>query len=266
MILMLANNTGAKVRKLWDQYPDRFACMFGLTGWRDVSIPYACDNGRFIATTQDKKWNEKQFAELLERSAAFTHRPMFVVTPDVVADRDATLREWDKWTHPAHWFMNYDFPRAFVVQDGMTIEDVPSNADWVFIGGSQKWKRQNIYQFCRAFENVHVGGINSPRRLWVCHKSGAKSIDGTGWMRGDKQQWIGLLQYLYRSQNALGERQGRLFDMYEADAMGARIDRNTVQWLQAYCMPQTHGDIREDSTETELIDATLAEIVGETND
>jgi hypothetical protein len=261
MILMLANNTGRNVRNLWKQYPDRFACMFGLTGWRNVPIPYACDNGRFIATTKNKPWVEKQFAELLEKSAGHTHPPIFVTTPDVVADRDATLREWDKWTHPTSWFMSYDFPRAFVAQDGMTPDDVPENADWVFIGGSQKWKRQNIYRFCRAFENVHVGGINSSRGLWHCHESGAKSIDGTGWCRGDKKQWIGLLQYLYRSQNALGEKQGRLFSMYEADAMGARMDRKSIQWLQAYCMPKTHGDTPADSTETRLIDESLAEII-----
>ena len=265
MILMLANNTGRNVRNLWKQYPDRFACMFGLTGFRNVPIPYCCDNGRFIATTKNKPWVEKQFAELLEKSAEHTHPPIFVTTPDVVADRDATLREWDKWTHPTSWFMSYNFPRAFVAQDGMTPDDVPENADWVFIGGSQKWKRQNIYRFCRAFENVHVGGINSPRGLWHCHESGAKSIDGTGWCRGDKKQWIGLLQYLYRSQNALGEKQGRLFAMYEADAMGARMDRKSVQWLQAYCMPKTHGDTPVDSTETRLIDESLVEIIEANN-
>lgn len=225
MILMLANNTGRNVRNLWKQYPDRFACMFGLTGFRSVPIPYCCDNGRFIATTKNKPWVEKQFAELMEKSAGHTHPPIFVTTPD----------------------------------------DVPENADWVFIGGSQKWKRQNIYRFCQAFEKVHVGGINSPRGLWHCHESGATSIDGTGWCRGDKKQWIGLLQYLYRSQNALGEKQGRLFSMYEADAMGARMDRKSIQWLQAYCMPKTHGDTPADSTETRLIDESLAEIIEANN-
>lgn len=235
MIVMLANNTGWKVRQLWKQYPTRFACLFGLRGWVNVDIPYACDNGRFASTTKNKPWDEKAFAKLLERCKEYKTQPMFVAVPDVVADKDKTLSEWDKWTHPSHWFMQYQFQKAFVVQDGMEPDDVPANAEWVFIGGTQAWKRRVIYRFCKSFDNVHVGGINSPRRLWVCHKSGAKSVDGTGWTRGDEKQWIGLRQYLYRSEHGLGDGQHRLFDLYEADAMGAKFDQKTIEDVKEQC-------------------------------
>jgi hypothetical protein len=242
MQIMLSNNTGKKVRALWAKYPTRFACLFGIDGWRNVDMPYALDNGRYAATTKGKDWEVDKFRLLLDKAAAHKKPPIFVVVPDVVADREATLAEWDTWTDGAHWFKRYKFKLAFVVQDGMAPEDVPPSAEWVFIGGSPKWKRANIWRFCNKFENVHVGGVNSPRTLWVCHKSGAKSIDGTGWFRGDERQWRGLLQYLYRSENALGEKQGRLFDLYEADAMGARFYQKFIEELKEDCIEGYSGE------------------------
>ena len=242
MQIMLSNNTGQKVKDLWDKYPGRFGCLFGTDGWRNVDIPYALDNGRYAATTKGQLWEVEKFKFLLDKSLKYHNPPVFVVVPDVVADKNATLEHWEIWTAKSHWFGKYKFPLAFVVQDGMIPEDVPDSADWVFIGGSPKWKRANIWRFCNKFKNVHVGGINTVRGLWVCHKSGAKSIDGTGWFRGDEVRWRGLLQYLYRTENALGEKQGRLFEMYEADAMGARFYQKYAEELKEDCIRGYSGE------------------------
>ena len=95
--------------------------------------------------------------------------PMFVVVPDVVGDFNETLREWDRWT-TSGWLIEYGFELAFVAQDGCTPDDVPDNADWVFIGGTPDWKTGNIYRFCKAHPKVHVGGVNTGRKLWISHK------------------------------------------------------------------------------------------------
>lgn len=231
MIVMLSNNTGKRVKDLWLKYPKRLGMMIAPrerpdAGFVKTDQPYALDNGRFASTTKGKPWSEEHFRDLCEKAVASDNKPLFITAPDVVGDAKKTIKEWGYWSRPNGWLKNLRFPLAFVMQDGMTVGDIPPNADWIFIGGSQKWKRANIYRICNAHPNVHVGGINSPRRLWICHKSGAKSVDGTGWCRGDKNQWIGLLQYLHRSENWLDEKQPYLFDLFESDAMGAKIDRS----------------------------------------
>ena len=230
MLVMLSNNTGAKVRELWKKYPERLGCMISPNGWREVPQPYAIDNGRFSACTNDKEWSKDDFRTLCDKAASNKNKPIFITVPDVVGDAKKTKKEWGYWTRPQSWLHSYEIPLAFVMQDGMTLDDIPPNADWVFVGGSQKWKRSNIYKICNGgkryknYPKVHIGGINSARRLWICHKAGAKSVDGTGWCRGDAVRWVGLLQYLYRSTNNLNEKQRYLFDLYESDAMGARIE------------------------------------------
>ncbi len=93
----------------------------------------------------------------------------------------------------------YGWPLAFAVQDGMTVEDVPGDADVIFVGGSTEWKWRTVAMWCAAFQRVHVGRVNTYRRLWECHDAGAESIDGTGWTRGDQRQYRGLLAYLAES-------------------------------------------------------------------
>ena len=90
---------------------------------------------------------------------------------------------------------------VFAVQDGMTVDDVPSNADVIFVGGTTEWKWQTVAMWCKAFQRVHVGRVNEYKRLWMCHDAGAESCDGSGWTRGDQRQFRGLLAYLEESTN-----------------------------------------------------------------
>jgi hypothetical protein len=121
---------------------------------------------------------------------------MWVVVPDWVADRDETLRLWDKHA-PA--LINYGMSLAFVAQDGMTVDDVPKEADVLFIGGSTEWKWRHLEMWTSHFKRVHVGRVNTYRLLWLAHEAGAESCDGTGWFRGDRKQLAGLVNYLNES-------------------------------------------------------------------
>jgi hypothetical protein len=231
MIVMPSNNTGRKIRELWRKYPLRMGMMHAPHSWKNGDVPYALDNGRYAATTKGKKWEERKFERICQVAKEYERDPMFVVVPDVVGDCEETLKEWDRWT-TSSWLIDFGFELAFVAQDGCTPEDIPDNADWVFIGGTPDWKTGNIYRFCKAHPKVHVGGINTGRKLWICHKSGAKSCDGTGWTRGDPNQWIQLRQYLYRSEHGLGDGQQMLFNLYEADAMGAKFHQETIDEIK----------------------------------
>ena len=230
MLIMPANNTGKAVVDLWSKYPSRLGAMIsvragGGDGWASRAVdnvPYAIDNGRFVACTKHKAWNMEDFYGLLDKAVAAINKPLFVTVPDVVGSASQTLDEWDRWTTTGR-FMDYGFPLACVAQDGMEPDDIPNEADVVFIGGSPLWKKANLWKYCQAFERVHVGGINSVSGLWHCHNSGAMSIDGTGWTRGDKKQWIGLLQYLYRSNLDLGNQQLLLFNLWQSESSGGVI-------------------------------------------
>ena len=53
-------------------------------------------------------------------------------------------------------------------------------------------------------KRVHVGRVNSMRRVWLCHDLGIESVDGTGWFRdGDNHQnLLKLEQYFKRERPA----------------------------------------------------------------
>ena len=91
------------------------------------------------------------------------------------------------------------FKLAMAVQDGMTPDDVPSNCDVIFVGGTDAWKMPSLPMWTANFPRVHVGRINGYRGLWQCHEAGAESCDGTGYFRGDKKQLAGLIRYLEES-------------------------------------------------------------------
>jgi len=202
MIVMVANNSGWDAGVLYGRYPDRVGHLYSPGAGRKPNFmpPYALDNGRFAARGSD--WDEAAFLKLIESHGADCR---WVVVPDVVGDRDGTLREWAKWA-----------PRltgltlAMAVQDGMTAADVPTEASVVFIGGTTIWKRRTLFYWPAHFGRVHVGRINTEQWLWRCDDAGVESCDGTGWLRGDKRQFRGLHRYLERRSLGQSDGQGKL--------------------------------------------------------
>lgn len=207
MIVMPANNGGLVVGWLAGRFPGRIGHLYSPGGLARTHawLPFALDNGAFSAWINKTAWDEAAFLGMLDRVAAGPHQPLWVLVPDVVADRDGTLRMWDKWCAR---LANYRWPLAFAVQDGMQSDDVPQEAAVVFVGGSTEWKRATMHGWCADFPRVHVGRINTERWLWECHEAGAESCDGTGWLRGDQAQLQGLISYLERSAAGKGNPMG----------------------------------------------------------
>jgi hypothetical protein len=76
------------------------------------------------------------------------------------------------------------------VQDGMTdIDLMPLVNDKVgiFVGGSTEWKIESLPMWGRVAKStgcyLHVGRVNSARRIRLCAMSGADSVDGTSGTR-----------------------------------------------------------------------------------
>lgn len=165
-------------------------------GWRWIVGPldkgdgrlhgmaYALDNGAWPAHAQGVPWDEAAFIRALDRFGAEAD---FVVVPDVVADREASLIRTREW-----------LPRLLArpelrliliaVQDGMTHDEIAQLADrdpriGIFIGGSTEWKEGAIIPWGIWADQLglycHVGRVNSVRRINLCIAGRIKSIDGT---------------------------------------------------------------------------------------
>lgn len=196
MRILLSNNTGGPVHWLAGRFPGWVGHLFSPGGQRGPYryLPYALDNGAYGAFANKTEWDEPAWVRLLEWAKHSGQAPEWVLVPDVVGDKDGTLRNWDRYAPAAK---RYGWPLAFAVQDGMTPLDVPADAQVVFVGGSTEWKWETMSLWAFFFPRVHVGRVNSGHRLAQCYLEGVESVDGTGWVRaGWGRQWCQLLAFL----------------------------------------------------------------------
>lgn len=189
--IFVANNTGTLARELAKS--GLYGNLFSPDAQRKpAGKDYALDNGRFISWFNNTPWSEESYIKLLEWAKKQPIKPLWALVPDVVANKEATLKEWDKWLPIVK---RYGFIPAFAVQDGMDIEDVPSEAKVVFVGGTKEWKWSTLEIWAKNFKRVHVGAVNSDKQLSLCVQLGVESVDGTGWFRGDKRQRDTIVNY-----------------------------------------------------------------------
>lgn len=111
---------------------------------------------------------------------------LFVAAPDVVGDARKTLDRFPFW---AAAIRAYGYRVALVAQDGLTIPQTPwSTFDALFIGGTTDWKlgrdARNLAAYATAHGKwVHMGRVNSMRRLHYARAIGCNSVDGSGWSK-----------------------------------------------------------------------------------
>jgi hypothetical protein len=115
-------------------------------------------------------------------------RPLFVTIPDSVADSRTTAHQWGVWANAVR---QRGLPLAFVAQNGC--DDLRMSPPWheldaVFIGGDTAWKlgpqARRIVRICKEHgKHVHMGRVNTERRLRYAESIGVDSVDGTKWAR-----------------------------------------------------------------------------------
>lgn len=209
MIVMTGNNT------VFNEYGFKNAgLLMSPPRFTRCPNPYALDNRRYACAVKKIEWSFDLWINHLDKAAAWEqvsgNSPLWVLVPDLPFDFEGTNQEWKQYSPIVK---SYGFKLAFAAQNGHTPKDIPSDADVVFIGGDTDWKRQNISIFCKYFENVHVGRINTARWLWVCHHAGAKSIDGTGWIWKGKPEYQQLVEYLEIVEGKRKQETGSLFPL-----------------------------------------------------
>jgi hypothetical protein len=185
MMIMPSNNTAGLIHYLAGARPGSVGMLLSpASGFKrpPTYMPYAIDNGAFTGFEPDK------FLALLGK-IRLLKPPLWVAVPDKVGDCEMTNRLWKQWNH------KIKYPLAFVAQDGHEPQDVPKNIFAVFIGGTTDWKKENAQKFRSVCQWLHVGRVNTLRRLKWAAYIGADSIDGTGWFRG-KRERIQLYEYI----------------------------------------------------------------------
>lgn len=150
---------------------------------------YAIDNGAFAGL------DEKKFMKIVNNYKN-NKKEIFIAVPDIVGDHKATLKMFYNWRN----ILN-DYNLGFVAQDGMTKNDIPKEAQAIFIGGSTEFKLGKIaYEIIQTAKEkglwVHMGRVNSLKRIKYAYESKVDSIDGTKYAMFDKVHLKKALDYI----------------------------------------------------------------------
>jgi hypothetical protein len=145
-------------------------------------IPYSIDNGIYADTIASREWSFQSFLALLCKAKESKVKPEFIVVPDVLYDAEKTKKQFHYYSKIIR-DLGFDFRLAMAVQDGMSPQDIPSKKVVAFIGGSTRFKQEKTHTFVEAGFDVHVGRVNTLKRLLWASQLGCVSVDGSGWFR-----------------------------------------------------------------------------------
>jgi len=142
----------------------------------EAGYAWAADNDAY-----NKAYTDEKFVTMLDKIHGLDGC-LFVVCPDAVGDAEATLELF-------HWWLprveECDQPVAFVVQDGVENHPVPYHLiDAVFIGGTTEFKMGPVAaeiarEARRRGKHLHMGRVNTRRRIRYARSLGCDTIDGT---------------------------------------------------------------------------------------
>lgn len=146
---------------------------------------YACDNGRFGCDGKGRNWpgHAEWFAWLtrtVERYGA--DRCLFAVAPDVPFDAAGTLAESRPWLTRIR---ELGIPAAFAAQNGCDTLGIPwDEFDVLFLAGTTDWKtgptaERLSREAKERGKRVHMGRVNSRRRMRIAEWFGCDTADGT---------------------------------------------------------------------------------------
>ena len=143
----------------------------------DSPAPYALDNGAWGCFQRGASFDDDAFSWAVD---VLGERAEWVVMPDVVADREATLEKAERW------FGRLGGLRLLLaVQDGMSAADVEpwlKRGDGIFVGGSTEWKLATVRHWAPLARShgqwCHVARVNTRKRIELCKHFGVDSVDG----------------------------------------------------------------------------------------
>lgn len=194
-MLYFANPSSANIRGAMRQRT--IGCIATPKSGRDRVRPgviWCADNGCFASGYPgDDAWWQWLVQHRFRRNCAFA------VAPDIVGDAEATFARSSPWLPRIR---RLDIPAAFVIQDGQ--EDVPvvwGRFDVMFIGGSTEFKlgevaRELTAEAVARRKKVHMGRVNSRKRLRYARDIGCSTADGTYMAFGPDKNLVRMLRWI----------------------------------------------------------------------
>lgn len=144
-----------------------------------IGAMWAVDNAAF----RSDRFDARVYIRTLKALSPFSKSCSFVAVPDVVGDSELTLHRFKLWYKAVSYL---GFPLAFVAQDGIELRVIPwDDFNCLFIGGTTEWKLSYpviplIKEAHRRGKWVHMGRVNSVRRIRYAMSLNIDSVDGTG--------------------------------------------------------------------------------------
>jgi hypothetical protein len=159
-----------------------------MIGYREGSLSHgrthlsktqwAADNGCFT----NPNLNVDGYLAWLKSLSEFQITCLFATAPDVVGDCKET---WKRSKDVLPQIRALGYQAALVAQDGMENYPIQWDAfDVLFIGGTTEWKLSEgaywlVAEAKRQGKWVHMGRVNSRRRIRIAVLAGCDSVDGT---------------------------------------------------------------------------------------
>lgn len=161
---------------------------------------WAADNGCF----KNPDLNVDDYLRWLVNLQPYQRNCLFATAPDVVGNARAT---WERSESVLPAIRALGFKAALVAQDG--IEDRPVRwgaFDVLFIGGTTEWKLSRyafdvMLQAKREGLWIHMGRVNSRKRLRIAELSGVDSADGTTFCYGPDKRTKQMKRWLDEIKN-----------------------------------------------------------------
>jgi hypothetical protein len=154
-------------------------------------LPWAVDNSAYSMrnkSQQEIMENERLFWNLAIDAWSWMtfNPPAWVAVPDSVGNHSETLRMFHGWSDMWSGEIGFiPFPLAFVLQNGAAVSSVPwDEIAAVFVGGDDDFKLKMCSPLVEEAKHrrkiVHVGRVNSLKRLRYAMELGADTVDGSG--------------------------------------------------------------------------------------
>lgn len=202
-VRLLVSGTTISAEKWATKRPDRIGSL--LTPRNYNRIPdgiWAADNDCFQGL------HPSRFLRFLSKIVDGNNKPLWIACPDSVANAGETWRLYHLW---APVIRSLGLPVALVLQDGLeklkhraTLPSTWDDLAAVFVGGSTEWKlSEHADRFINEAKErgklVHVGRVNSLRRIQHFAPLGVDTFDGSGWSRWGEKRIKLAVRYIDRA-------------------------------------------------------------------
>jgi hypothetical protein len=141
---------------------------------------YCLDNGAWWAFKSGSSFDGDAFLKAYEMLG---EKADFVVLPDIVGGGMRSLEFSLDWLDRLGQSPSF---KLLAVQDGMPIDVIRpmvGPALGIFVGGTTEWKESMIIPLGMVARErscwLHVGRVNTARRIHLCAAAGATSFDGS---------------------------------------------------------------------------------------